>query len=88
MPGEQWNDGLRSASGRGAAGFSECAEGQTKDLIWRRWKAEKMARWRQDFGMAHGRIEMYDSKGNHLGEFDPETGAMVKEADPTRKVEP
>ena len=53
----------------------------------------KRRRWRDgdrilEWDYAHGRVEMYDSKGNHLGEFDPETGARVKEADPRRKVEP
>ena len=36
----------------------------------------------------HGRIEKYNKKGKHLGEFDADTGTMTKPADPTRKVEP
>jgi len=32
----------------------------------------------------HGRVEGYDRRGHHLGEFDPETGALTKPADPTR----
>jgi len=31
---------------------------------------------------------MYNKRGKHLGEFDPETGRMLKEADPRRRVKP
>ena len=33
----------------------------------------------------HGRVEVYDWRGRHLGEFDPETGEQTKPADPQRK---
>jgi hypothetical protein len=36
----------------------------------------------------HGRVEMYDSRGGHLGEFDPKTGQQTKERDPARRIEP
>jgi hypothetical protein len=36
----------------------------------------------------HGAVERYNSRGRHLGEFDPDTGAQTKPADPTRSVEP
>jgi hypothetical protein len=35
----------------------------------------------------HGCVERYDRRGHHLGEFDPETGAMTKPANPTQTVE-
>jgi hypothetical protein len=35
----------------------------------------------------HGRIERYDTRGNHLGEFDPETGEMTKPPNPEQKTE-
>lgn len=35
----------------------------------------------------HGRVEMYNKKGKHLGEFDADTGAKLKGPDPTREVE-
>ena len=35
----------------------------------------------------HGRVERYDRRGRHLGEFDPETGAMTKPADPGQTIE-
>jgi hypothetical protein len=36
----------------------------------------------------HGRVEKYDKRGNHLGEFDPNTGEQTKPADSSRKIEP
>lgn len=35
----------------------------------------------------HGRVEKYNSKGRHLGEFDAD-GNWIKDADPGKKVEP
>ena len=51
-------------------------------------------RWTDDDGnifewdYQHGAVEMYDKRGRHLGEFDHSTGAPLKEADPTRRIEP
>jgi Cytotoxic len=36
----------------------------------------------------HGRLEKYNARGKHLGEYDPETGIQTKPADPTRTIEP
>lgn len=36
----------------------------------------------------HGKIELYNKQGKHLGEFDHETGVQTKPADPARRVEP
>jgi len=36
----------------------------------------------------HGKVEKYDRRGRHLGEFDPVTGQQTKPADPTRRVQP
>ena len=42
------------------------------------------ARWVDDDGYIyewdsqHGRVEKYDRRGNHLGEFDPNTGIQTK----------
>jgi hypothetical protein len=52
----------------------------------KRWKDDKGTIFEWD--SQHGRIEKYNKKGKHLGEFDADTGAMTKPADPTRKVEP
>jgi hypothetical protein len=55
---------------------------------------QKRARWVDadgsilEWDYQHGRIEKYNARGEHQGEFDPDTGEMVKGADPTRKVEP
>lgn len=35
----------------------------------------------------HGKVEKYNKKGKHLGEFDPETGTPTKPANPGRKTE-
>jgi hypothetical protein len=52
----------------------------------RRWRDENddILEW----DARHGRIERYDIRGKHLGEFDPDTGKELRPADPTRKVEP
>jgi hypothetical protein len=34
----------------------------------------------------HGTVEKYNKQGKHLGEFHPETGRQLKEADLTREV--
>jgi hypothetical protein len=36
----------------------------------------------------HGRVEVYDARGRHLGEFDPETGRRLQEPDRARRIEP
>lgn len=51
------------------------------------------ARWKDDkyiyeWDRQHGRVEKYDKRGRHLGEFDAVTGNQTKEADNSRCVEP
>lgn len=36
----------------------------------------------------HGTVEMYDRRGRHLGEFDPNSGQRLKPPDRTRRIEP
>ena len=36
----------------------------------------------------HARLERYDARGKHLGEYDPTTGTQTKPADKTRRIEP
>ncbi|HBK08183.1 MAG TPA: hypothetical protein DDZ81_20415 [Acetobacteraceae bacterium] len=36
----------------------------------------------------HGRVEVYDRRGRRSGEFDPNTGARAKPANPHYQVEP
>ena len=51
-------------------------------------------RWKDSSGniyewdSMHGRVEKYNKKGRHLGEFDSKTGTQTKPADPSRRVEP
>jgi hypothetical protein len=51
-----------------------------------RWKDSKGGIYEWDY--QHGAVEVYDSQGRHLGQFDPDTGAQQKPADPTRRVDP
>jgi hypothetical protein len=51
-----------------------------------RWRDEEGYIYEWDF--QHGTVERYDRRGNHLGEFDPETGRLIKHAVPGRQVEP
>ena len=54
----------------------------------------RLLRWKVSDGRIlewdyqHGAVEMYDKRGNHLGEFNANTGEQTKPAKPTRKVEP
>lgn len=51
----------------------------------RRWKDENYI---YEWDSYHGKVEKYDKRGNHLGEFDPDTGKQIKSADSNRKIEP
>jgi hypothetical protein len=52
----------------------------------KRWKDPQgnIYEWDSQEGM----LEKYDSRGKHLGEFNPKSGAQTKPADKTREVEP
>jgi Cytotoxic len=52
----------------------------------RRWKDGSGYMWEWDY--QHGRLEKYDSKGKHVGEFSPIDGSQTKPADPNRSVKP
>jgi RHS repeat-associated protein len=51
------------------------------------------ARWKLPDGSIlewdyqHGKVEKYNPRGTHLGEFDPNTGEPTKPADPSRTTE-
>jgi RHS repeat-associated protein len=51
-----------------------------------RWKDQKGNIFEWD--SQHGRLEMYNKRGKHLGEFDPNTGIQTKQANPSYSVEP
>lgn len=52
----------------------------------KRWKTPKGIIFEWD--SQHGTVEMYDKRGRHLGEFDPDTGQQTKPANNKRSVEP
>ena len=51
-------------------------------------------RWKEPYGYIYewdferGKVEKYNKKGKHLGEFDPITGERTKDADDTRRIDP
>lgn len=49
----------------------------------KRWTDDKGTIYEWDY--QHGAVEKYSRNGKHLGEFDADTGAQTKPADPTRK---
>ncbi|WP_372425463.1 colicin E3/pyocin S6 family cytotoxin [Salinarimonas chemoclinalis] len=56
-------------------------------------RTRERARWRDDWRIygwdyQHGRVEVYDLRGRHLGEFDSVTGEMTKPGNPARRIEP
>jgi hypothetical protein len=52
----------------------------------RRWKDPDGTIYEWDY--QHGRVEKYNHRGEHLGEFDPLTGEKRKDANPDYRVEP
>ena len=73
-------------------GFPKAEKAKAKTRIGSGSSLRK--RWKDPDGVfyewdsRHGTVEKYDSRGNHLGEFDPYTGKRLKPPDPTRRVEP
>lgn len=51
-------------------------------------------RWKEPHGYIYewdferGKVEMYNKRGKHLGEFDPITGERTKDADNKRRIDP
>ncbi|OBJ36163.1 colicin E3 [Mycolicibacterium mucogenicum] len=60
--------------------------GMSGGRMRRRWKDDDGTIYEWD--SQHGKVEVYNKRGVHQGEFDPDTGAQTKPADPGRKVEP
>jgi len=54
--------------------------------IRKRWKDGDGNIYEWDY--QHGRVEKYDKRGRHRGEFDPKTGKQTKDPDPKRTIEP
>jgi hypothetical protein len=72
FPGAKWAKSKTSIQGGGG--------------LRPRWKSRDGTIYEWDF--KHGAAEVYNKRGKHLGEYNHETGAQNKPADPTRKVEP
>jgi hypothetical protein len=45
-----------------------------------RWKSRSGSICEWDY--RHGRVEVYDRRGRHVGEFDPDTGSRSKPPNP------
>ena len=88
--------GLICASGMGGGG-QPSANQPGSNKFWRSLKAFRgktrtnglSGRARQFFewDYTHDDVEVYDSRGRHLGSADPDTGAMTKPAVPGRRIE-
>lgn len=44
-----------------------------------RWESKKRI---YEWDYQHGKVEIYDKQGNHLGEYDPDTGKKTGDAKP------
>ena len=53
----------------------------------RRWLDQDTGRL-LEWDYQHGRLEVYDGRGRHIGEFDAQTGEQTKPRDMTRSIEP
>jgi hypothetical protein len=73
-------------------GFPDAREAKRKTPIKgvpgklrKRWMdSDRILEW----DSRHGRLEVYDRWGKHLGEFDPETGKQLKAPVPGRVIKP
>lgn len=52
----------------------------------KRWKDSEGRIYEWD--SRHGTVELFDPRGKHLGEFDPNTGRQLKPANPHYTVDP
>jgi hypothetical protein len=52
----------------------------------KRWKTDSGGILEWDY--ENGKVEKYNDRGKHEGEFDPNTGEQTKPAKPGRTVEP
>ncbi len=51
----------------------------------RRWMDPDGLLYEWDY--RHGALEVYNSRGRHIGEFDHRTGLQLKPADPGRRID-
>jgi hypothetical protein len=50
-----------------------------------RWKDRDFI---YEWDAQHGTVDKYNKRGNHIGEFDPNTGQQTKPKDSKRRIEP
>jgi hypothetical protein len=60
------------------------ARGRRRRMRWIDDQTGNLLEW--DY--QHGRVEMFDGRGHHIGEFDPDSGEQTKPADNNRTIEP
>jgi hypothetical protein len=86
-PGQSYVQPPDSLKGFPDAHWSRPKTGQGAGRRRKRWKDAKTGNL-LEWDYQHGAIEMFDRRGNHLGEFDPDTGEQRKPPDPTRRIDP
>ena len=86
VPGHGYHPAPNALSGFPDAKIAPAKTFKSGGMKRKRWKVSdgRILEW--DY--QHGAVEMYDKRGNHLGEFNANTGEQTKPAKPTRKVEP
>lgn len=91
-PGSGWRPGQRVQPPAALPAFPGAARDRPKTPV--QGGGGLRTRWTGPDGRIyewdgqHGKVEVYDRRGRHRGEFDPDTGAQTKPAKPGRKVEP
>lgn len=84
LPDKEWDGKLPA--------FPEATRAKPKTSVQgggglrQRWKDQKGTIYEWDY--ENGRVEKYNKRGKHLGEFDPVTGEQTKPAKDERSVEP
>ncbi|PSS59020.1 colicin E3/pyocin S6 family cytotoxin [Pseudomonas sp. BBP2017] len=73
---------------KGLTAFPDAVRDSPKSSV--QGGGKKRSRWKDrkgkiyEWDSQHGAVEIYDKQGNHLGEFDPDTGEMTKPPKPGR----
>ncbi len=74
------------------SGFPQARRVKSKTVV--QGGGKKRARWIDQEGQIlewdyqHGAVEVYNRRGNHLGEFDAKTGERLKPRDPSKEIDP
>jgi hypothetical protein len=68
-------------------GFPDAVKVHSKGKGKRRPRRWEDAAYIYEWDGLHGRVEKYDKRGHHVGEFDPRTGVRVADAVAGRRTE-